>query len=170
MTEAIEEVWKQIEEFPDYKISNLGRVMSCKCCKWGKEKIMTIFNDRDNYQIICLSKKQRRINRLMGLAFIPNPDNLPTVDHIDMNRQNNTLSNLRWASRKTQAQNRTSTRNDISETDPRLRQNIMTNDSQKKIKKSGKYSCELCGYTFASNRDLQRHEATPRHLKKINSV
>ena len=167
----MEEVWKQIAEFPDYKISNMGRVMSCK---WGKEKMIKIFLDRDKYKITCLYKdsksKQRRIHRLIAQAFIPNPDNLPTVDHIDRTKQNNSISNLRWASSKTQATNRNSTRTDILEEDTRLRNNILTNDSQKKIKESGKYSCIPCGYSFCSNRDKQSHLASQTHLNKINSA
>ena len=170
MAEAIEEVWKVIDTTPDYKISNLGRVMSCK---WGKEKQMTLCLDKDKYYIVSLrtngKRSTPRIHILIALAFIPNPDNLPTVDHIDRNNQNNIISNLRWASYKTQVKNRTKKRSDILEEDPSKRKYIMTLESQHKIKESGKYSCELCGYTFASNRDLQRHEATPRHLKKINN-
>ena len=41
--------------------------------------------------------KKRTVHRLVAEAFIPNPDNKPTVDHIDGNRTNNSISNLRWA-------------------------------------------------------------------------
>lgn len=45
------------------------------------------------------------VHRLVAMAFLPNPDNLPTVDHIDRDRTNNHVSNLRWADYKTQAEN-----------------------------------------------------------------
>ena len=170
MAEAIEEVWKVIDTDPDYKISTLGRVMSCK---WGKEKQMTICLDKDKYYIVSLrtngKRSTPRIHRLIALAFIPNPDNLPTVDHIDRNNQNNIISNLRWASYKTQVKNRTKKRSDILEEDPRLRQNIMARESYHKNKASGKYSCEPCGYTFESPSAKAKHEATATHLKKINN-
>lgn len=43
------------------------------------------------------SKSMRTVHRLVAEAFIPNPDNKPVVDHIDRNRKNNNVSNLRWA-------------------------------------------------------------------------
>lgn len=51
------------------------------------------------------SSKEKKIHRLLALTYIPNPENLPVVDHIDRNRTNNSLSNLRWASFKTNANN-----------------------------------------------------------------
>jgi len=52
-------------------------------------------------------QKTFRIHRLLGLAFIPNPNNYYSIDHIDKNKHNNSLDNLRWADRDTQMNNRT---------------------------------------------------------------
>ena len=43
-----------------------------------------------------IKKRKYRIHRLIAQAFIPNPDNLPVVDHIDGNKANNNVENLRW--------------------------------------------------------------------------
>ena len=56
--------------------------------------------NKEGYQYIYFDKKQHLIHRLMAIHFIPNPDNKPIVNHIDGNRQNNTIKNLEWATHK----------------------------------------------------------------------
>ena len=66
---------------------------------------------RNNYKrcvIILRDKKGRKthgVHRLLALAFIPNPNNLETIDHININSLDNRLSNLRWASQQKQTLN-----------------------------------------------------------------
>lgn len=106
-----------IEEFKDiigyegyYQVSNKGRIKSLGNDKNRKEKYLKPTKDGDNYLRVGLHKdgKQKtcHIHRLVAEAFIPNPDNLPTVDHIDRNLSNNTVENLRWADMKMQAENK----------------------------------------------------------------
>ena len=61
-------------------------------------------NGRGYYQVE-LNKKCIRVHRLLAMHFIPNPLNLYCVDHIDRDRTNNQLNNLRWASRSMNGQN-----------------------------------------------------------------
>jgi len=51
------------------------------------------------------TRRQFRTHRLVALQFIPNPENKPEVDHIDHNRKNNHVSNLRWATHKENMEN-----------------------------------------------------------------
>ena len=89
------EIWKDIEGYTDYKISNLGNV---KSYKFGKEKTMS--RQKFRYEAVMLSVKGKSapilIHRLIAIAFIPNPYNKPMVNHIDGNKLNNVIQNLEW--------------------------------------------------------------------------
>lgn len=78
----------------------LSRIKGSKRFYWNRGSL-----DKDGYRVVGIRRKVYRVHRLVAECFIPNPDNKPTVDHIDRNRQNNAVSNLRWASRKEQADN-----------------------------------------------------------------
>ena len=95
-----QEQWKPIEWTGGlYDVSNYGRVMS------HQKKTPAIIAQRvNNYGYVYVSIKLKgkkhsvRVNRLVALAFIPNPDNLSDVNHKDMNKLNNHVSNLEWTS------------------------------------------------------------------------
>ena len=84
-----------IKGFENYMIDRDGNVFSTKT-----KDLLTPFLDNNYFRISFRKdgkKYNRRIHRLLALQFIPNPDNLPCVDHIDRDTQNNSLENLRWA-------------------------------------------------------------------------
>lgn len=93
----MKEIWKHINGYEDYMVSNLGRV---KSLKRGKEKILVPGELRKGYLGLNLckngSQKSFKIHRLVAEAFLDNPDNLPQVNHIDQNKQNNRVDNLEW--------------------------------------------------------------------------
>jgi hypothetical protein len=82
-------------ETSQYEISKTGKVRNIKT-----GKILHTYNNR--YDYVCLwknnFKKNIYIHRLIAMLFIPNPKNYPCVDHIDNNKTNNDISNLRWCS------------------------------------------------------------------------
>lgn len=94
------EIWKDIEGYEGlYQVSNLGRV---KSLKFGKEKILKPCIAGKGYLQVMLVKNGTRkhyyVHRLVGVAFIPNPDNLPEVNHISEDKLDCAATNLEWIS------------------------------------------------------------------------
>ena len=94
-----------INGFSRYLIYENGDIYS-KCYK----KFMKTHLDRNGYfQTVLLNddnkRKNMKVHRLVALAYIPNHDNKPCVDHIDQNKTNNHVSNLRWATNSENQQN-----------------------------------------------------------------
>ena len=106
------EEWKQYQPYHSYWVSTLGNVK--RVYKNGNEKILKPVNNK-GYDKIDLIRKPKRvqglIHRLVAECFIPNPDNKPYVDHINGNRKDNRVDNLRWATNSENQQNISSNRN-----------------------------------------------------------
>lgn len=99
-----EEIWKDIRGFPNYEISNKGRVRSWNNNRYGRGENFKFLKpglSGDNYFTVSLRKNNKGntkyIHRLVAEAFIPNPDNKPEVNHKDGNKKNNILTNLEWS-------------------------------------------------------------------------
>lgn len=113
----------------NYYISNFGRVYNIR-----SKKITLSPEGKGKYARVKINCKKYRVHRLVAQLFIPNPDNKPYVDHIDGDRYNNRVDNLRWV---------TSLENNIhlSETTRNFRN--LTDTDKKSIKESDKSVREL---------------------------
>lgn len=94
----MKELWLPVLGFEDmYLVSNKGRIKSLHSGKVLKPRI-----NKYGYQQLTLyrdsKKKTKVVHRLVAIAFIDNPDTLKTVNHKDLNKLNNKISNLEWMS------------------------------------------------------------------------
>ena len=97
----MDEVWKDIEGYEGlYQVSNTGQVKSLNYKGRGVVKLLKQAINHNGYNYVILYKngktKHYSVHRLVALAFIPNPDNLPIVNHKDENPSNNNVNNLEW--------------------------------------------------------------------------
>lgn len=95
----MKEVWKDIPGCEGrYQISNFGRakgplkILKPSISDWGYQRLRVTDNNS--------KKRSPRVHRLVAPAFIPNPNGLPEVNHIDGNKLNNRVDNLEWVSAK----------------------------------------------------------------------
>ena len=98
----MKEIWKSIKGWEKYQVSNFGRV---KCLNYHGQKVEHLMKPQLNqygYLKVHLSQngisKNFFVHRLVAQEFIPNPNNLATVNHKDENRTNNYVENLEWLS------------------------------------------------------------------------
>lgn len=104
------EFWAEIEDYEGlYEISDLGRVKSYWINKTEGE-ILRPLKDGGGYLFVVLFKNRVRkmmtIHRLVGEAFLTNPENKPTIDHFNRIKTDNRACNLRWATMSEQNQNK----------------------------------------------------------------
>lgn len=98
----MEEEWRPVIGFEDrYEVSNLGNVRSI----FRYKKILKPWYDKDGYsRVHLISKDGKRkhfsIHRLVAINFIHNPNNLPQVNHISGDKNDNCVNNLEWCSCK----------------------------------------------------------------------
>lgn len=107
MVESLEnEIWKVVATNTNFMVSNFGRVKTVeRTVKFGwsyrtiKEHLCKPVKNNSGY-LVLNGEGLGLIHRLVATAFLPNEDNLPQVNHIDENKENNAAANLEWCDRK----------------------------------------------------------------------
>ena len=104
----MKEIWKDIIDYPNYQVSNLGNVKSKERfvnCKYNSKrkinsKILKPIMGNGYYYVILYNEQgksnPKAIHRLVAQAFIHNHDNYKIINHIDGNKLNNNVNNLEW--------------------------------------------------------------------------
>ena len=161
----MQEIWKDIEGYEGlYQVSNKGRVKSLSrlVVRVGKpnyitkEKILKCSELKGTgYPAVKLGSnnnfKSMLVHRLVAQAFIPNPDNLPCVNHKDETRNNNDVRNLEWCTQKYNCNYGTARqRNSLHNKGKKLSQE--TKDKMSASRKGKKHSIEWCEKISLSNK------------------
>ena len=89
------EIWKKVQGFDNYEVSNLGRVRNVNTGLIKKQRMT-----HNGYMIVDLKhsgiKSTKYVHRLVAQSFIPNQNNKPCINHKDENKTNNEINNLEW--------------------------------------------------------------------------
>lgn len=112
------EVWKDIEGYGGvYQVSDMGRIRSLRR---KAARILVQHKGQDGYFSVGLydtrgKQKKLFVHRIVATAFIENPENKRTVDHINMDKSDNRACNLRWATNAEQNEYQNNTKYQVSE-------------------------------------------------------
>lgn len=97
--DQINEIWVVVPNTDGlYEVSTLGRVRSMH--NGGKVLKPYMTGKQPPYPTVQIDGKNKKVHRLVAEAFIPNPDNLPQVNHLDGDKANNCVTNLEWSTNR----------------------------------------------------------------------
>jgi hypothetical protein len=152
-------MWEELIDHPDYEICNeypyeIRNVLT--------HQVQTPHNDKDGYAIYKLGVERSncRHHRAIASQWIPNPANLPEIDHIDRDRTNNHIENLRWVSHSTNSRNRASHKGHHYEFVAELPEDAIVVDTYGRYRFENYHYCDDVFYFF---------NGTQYRLLKINT-
>ena len=121
------EEWRTVvingKVFEGYEVSNKdGKIRSLNYRKQkGNVQLLSQNKDKDGYLLVGIENKKYKVHRIVAETFIPNPDNKPTVNHINEDKTDNSVENLEWATHKEQNEHGTRTERQIKKMSKRVK-------------------------------------------------
>lgn len=148
----MQEIWKPIEGYKYYEVSNLGNVKTFS--RWKEGRLMRLIKESNGYlrvNLVSNDGKQRKVSvhRLVAQAFLPNPYNLPEVNHKDENKENNCVDNLEWTAQQDNI-------------------NYGTGIQRRADQRGSKVRCVETGITYKSQAEAARQTGIP--ASSISSI
>jgi hypothetical protein len=145
-------IWKQIPNFNKYEASSCGKIRNIKTKRLIKGSL-----DSDGYLVSSLSNCEGKFtnikfHRIIAQTFIENPDNKPTINHKDKNKQNNDISNLEWNSHDEQSIHKNIT-NPLPPVTKTTKKIIMFNDNIETLFNSLKDCCKYISENNLCDKD-----------------
>ena len=96
----MKEYWIEVKGHPRYRVSTLGRVKCVDYRGTGKEKICKLNKGGSGYLLVYIDGFMKYVHRIVAESFIPNQEQKPEVEHINTNKVDNRIDNLKWVSHK----------------------------------------------------------------------
>lgn len=163
------EIWKTIDGAPGYSISSHGRVIGMKGYP------IKLFKNKKGYLQFAMPIKainktfSRVVHRLVAIAFVPNPNNLPEVNHEDGDKENNYCLNLKWVTTKQNIEH--AIRTGLRDADQNLQSNSMFDNLQVHVIKdainAGFRGVDIARYFNCSRSTISKIKVG-KHYPQIN--
>lgn len=97
----MQEIWRDVVGYEGYyRVSNLGNIFSIRSNRNLTSTDDDIYGHQKVFLYVSGKRKTMFVHRLVAIAFLPNPNNYPAINHKDENPRNNSLDNLEWCTYK----------------------------------------------------------------------
>ena len=154
------EFFLPVENYENYCVSNLKKNNKTN-------RILKQYTEKNGYKLVSLKKNKKwkifTVHRLVAIAFLKNPNNKPMIDHIDENKANNNVKNLRWASDQENQYNQGKYKNNTSGYKG-VSFNKKANKYESRIRINGKL--KHMGYYETAEEASEAYEAKAKELHK----